>query len=171
MFTEDKITEVKAFLMDCDAQTSIFIGCDSKRSHDKQGNWVAAYTTVVVIGLTNEAGHSCGAVVFSDTEHMPDYDQKYNRPFLRMMNEAYKATELYQQLEDELMEFPNVEMHLDINKDARHGSNVAHNAAVGYARGITGREVKTKPDAWAATHVADHGVHGGFDKRIPATIH
>ena len=170
MFSDEKLQEVITYLATCDESTSVFIGCDSKRSHDKQGNWTAAYTSVVVVHMKNSSGRGCGGVVFSDTEHMPDYDQKFNRPFMRMMNEAYKATELYQQLEDVLMDF-DVELHLDINKDARHGSNVAHNAAVGYATGITGRPVKTKPDAWAATHVADHGVHGGFDSKVTRTVH
>lgn len=170
MFSETKLEEVKRYLETAAPGTEVFIGCDSKRSRNSQGVWQAAYTSVVVIHKRDENGVGRGGVVFSDTKHRIDYDSNKSKPFDRMMNEAYMATELYQQLEEELLEF-EVEMHLDINKDARHGSNVAHNAAVGYVTGVTGRPVKSKPDAWAATHVADHGVHGGFDQNRSATLH
>lgn len=163
MFSETKLQEVKDYLSTAPVGTNVFIGCDSKRNRRRDGDVIVAYTSVVVIHKKNENGMGCGAVVFADTDHKPDYDAKQDRPFMRMMNEAYMATELYQQLEEALLEF-DVEMHLDINKDARHGSNVAHNAAVGYVRGITGRPVLSKPDAWAASHVADHGVRGKFKR-------
>lgn len=163
MFSDNKIQEVKTFLETAPPEAKIFIGCDSQRHRTPAGVWVASYTSVVVVHIRDENGIGHGGVVFAETERQEDYDQVKNRPFMRMMNEAYKATELYQQLEEELLEF-EVEIHLDINKDARHGSNVAHSAAVGYAKGITGRDVLTKPEAWAATHVADHGVRQKFGK-------
>lgn len=167
MFSEDKLQEVKNYLATASEGTEVFIGCDSQRFKDDQKIWHASYTSVLVIHKRNESGRGCGGVVFAETERAQDYDQKHNRPYMRMMNEALKATELYQQLEEELLEF-EVELHLDINKDARHGSNCAHNAAVGYVTGMTGRPVRTKPDAWAASHVADHGVRNKFKR---TTIH
>jgi len=80
---------------------------------------------------------------------------------IRMMQEAYRSVEVYQQLEEELLDY-EVEVHLDINDDPRHGSNCARASAVGYVTGVTGLPVRTKPFAWAATHVADHGVRGKF---------
>ena len=160
MFSDEKLEEVKSVLLVAPLDTNIYIGCDSERKRIR-GVWYATYNSVVVIQMKDENGRSCGCRVFTHNEKLQDYDQNKSRPYMRMMNEAYKATELYQQLEDELFDF-EVEIHLDINKDARHGSNVAHNAAVGYAKGVTGRVVMTKPEAWAASHVADHGVRGKF---------
>lgn len=168
MFSETKIAEVTAYLQECPETAQVFIGCDSSRYRNRQGLWYASYSSVVVIHARDpDTGRGTGCRVYVETEQMQDYDQQKNRPFMRMMQEAYKATELYEQLEEALLEF-DVEIHLDINKDARHGSNVAHNAAVGYVLGMTGRDVKTKPDAWAASHVADHGVRGKFKR---ATVH
>lgn len=164
MFSEIKLQEVRSHLMHANEGTTVFIGCDSQRRKNTHGDWVASYTSVVVIHMRDENGIGRGGIVFTDTTVQRDYDQKMNRPYMRMMQEAYYATELYQQLEEELLEF-DVELHLDINKDARHGSNCAHNAAVGYVKGVTGRPVMTKPEAWAATHVADHGVRGKFRRK------
>jgi predicted RNase H-related nuclease YkuK (DUF458 family) len=38
------------------------------------------------------------------------------------------------------------------------GSNIVHNAAVGYVQGMTGILPKVKPEAWAASCVSDHFV-------------
>lgn len=165
MLTDAKVEEVKAYLETIPAGAEVYIGCDSSRFRDKQDIWHASYTTVVVIANVDpDTGRRAGCRVFATTERMQDYDQKKNRPMMRMMNEAYKSVEAYQQLEAELLDH-EVEIHLDINKDERHGSNVAHSAAVGYVTGVTGLPVKSKPEAWAATHVADHGVRGKFSRQ------
>jgi predicted RNase H-related nuclease YkuK (DUF458 family) len=164
--TENKLEQVKAFLATAPAGSDVYIGCDSTRFKNNQGLWTASYTTVVVVAIMDDStGRRAGCRVFACTDQQQDYDQKKNRPMLRMMNEAYRTAEAYQQLEEDLLEH-EVELHLDINKSPMHGSNVAHNAAVGYLTGISGRPVKTKPDAWAATHVADHGVRGKFDAYV-----
>lgn len=160
-FSDTKLAEVRAYLETCPLGTSVFIGCDSQRNKDKQGVWYASYTSVVVVHVRDEFGVGKGCRVFAETDRQVDYDQVKNRPKMRMMNEAFRAAELVQQLEYDLLAFA-AEVHLDINKDPRHGSNVAYSEAVGYVTGVTGLPVITKPDAWAATHVADHGVRGGF---------
>jgi len=167
MLPESKVEEIRSLLAETSPLSRVYIGCDSNRFRDKQHIWHASYTTVVVVHFINEHGIGGGARVITHTERMQDYDQNKSRPMLRMMNEAYKSAEVYQQLEEELLEF-EVEVHLDINDDPKHGSNVAHSAAVGYLVGVTGRTVRTKPDAFAASCVADHGVRGKFD-HIPRT--
>lgn len=164
--TEDKLAQVRAYLNTVPEDSDVFIGCDSSRYKNRQGIWMAAYTTVVVVAIKDASTERrSGCRVFACTDKQQDYDQKKNRPMLRMMNEAYRTAEAYQQLEDDLI-FHEVELHLDINKSPMHGSNVAHNAAVGYLVGTTGRPVKTKPEAWAASHVADHGVRGKFESYV-----
>jgi len=161
MLREKTVKRIREVLSEATPESRVYIGCDSNRYRDKQAVWHASYTTAVVIHNIDENGIGHGCKVFTDTEKMIDYDQKMNRPIMRMMNEAYKTAEAYQQLEELLLEH-EVEVHLDINADPKHGSNCAHGAAVGYLRGVTGRTVKTKPDAFAASYVADHGVRGKF---------
>lgn len=164
MLTERKVEQIREVLKTTSPLSRVYIGCDSNRYRDKQDQWWASYTTAVVIHVIDENGTGRGAKVFTHTERMMDYDQKKNRPMMRMMNEAYKTAEAYGQLEEDLLEF-DVEVHLDINEDPKYGSNCARNAAVGYLTGVTGRPVKTKPEAFAASFVADHGVRGKFERK------
>lgn len=166
MLSERKVQEIREALQTAAPETRVYIGCDSNRYRDAQNVWHASYTTALVIHMIDEYGIGHGCRVFTDTEKMIDYDQKKNRPMMRMMNEAYKTAEAYNQLEEDLLEF-EVEVHLDINDSPLYGSNCAHGAAVGYLRGVTGRPVKTKPDAFAASYVADHGVRGKFRPSKP----
>lgn len=167
MLPESKVEEIRSLLEETSPLSRVYIGCDSNRFRDKQDIWHASYTTAVVIHFIDENGVGRGARVVTHTERMQDYDQHKSRPMMRMMNEAYKTAEAYQQLEEELLEF-DVEVHLDINDNPKYGSNVARSAAVGYLTGVTGRPVKTKPEAFAASFVADHGVRGKFG-RTPRT--
>jgi len=166
MLPDHKVDEVREYLKLAPVGSDVYIGCDSERHKNSQGIWHARYTTVVVVSILDETGKRAGCRVFATTDKMQDYDQKKNRPYMRMMNEAYRTAEAYQQLEEDLLDY-EVELHLDINKSQLHGSNVAYGSAVGYLKGISGRPVKTKPEAWAATHVADHGVRGKFRDSVP----
>lgn len=163
MLRESLVEEIKAYLQGCTEQSRIYIGCDSSRHKNRAGHWMASYTTAIVVHNIDEHGVGHGCRVFCDTQIMEDYDQRHDRPAMRMMNEAYKAVEAYQQLEDELI-LREVEVHLDVNQDPKHGSNCALSMAVGYVRGTTGVDVRVKPDAFAASYAADHGVRGGFSR-------
>jgi len=169
MLTEDKLTEIRAVLENATPQSRVYIGCDSQCYQDGQGVWHASYSTAVVVHNIDEHEVGHGARAFIETVRLVDYDQNKSKPFSRMMQECYLAVEAYQQLEEELLEY-GVEIHLDINKSEVHGSNVAKNAAVGYATALTGRPVMIKPYAFAASFVADHGVRGKFE-RGPAPRH
>lgn len=165
MLSEDKVQQIVDYLDEVSPESKVYIGCDSKRYKRKlnkeQSEWFAAYHTAVVIHKDNRFG----CKVFVDTEVMRDYDQRNDRPYLRMMNEAYKAVEAYQQLEETLLD-RDVEVHLDVHPDKKYGSNVATNSAVGYVKGVTGLEVKIKPDAFAASYAADHQTKWNpFDSR------
>lgn len=155
------VEEIKSYLAKTSAQSRVYIGCDSSRRKDANGDWTAYYSTAVVIHLIDDSGIGHGCRVFCDNTTLLDYDQRKDRPALRMMNEAYHAVEAYQQLEDELI-MREVEVHLDVNSDPKHGSNCAMAMTMGYVRGITGRDVRIKPNAFAASYAADHGVRGGF---------
>lgn len=165
MLPEKRLSEIRAYLVTVPPGSDVFIGCDSARKRDAQDVWWATYTTVVVISKLDGTGRRAGCRVFTATDKEQDYDQKKNRPMMRMMNEAYRSVEAYRQLEEDLLDY-EVEVHLDINDDPVHGSNCARSSAVGYVTGVTGLTVRTKPDAWAATHVADHGVRGKFGPEV-----
>lgn len=157
MLRPETVEKIKIYLTQTSPESKVYIGCDSKRRRTDQDEWYAAYHTAVVIHINN----ANGCKVFCDSETMRDYDQRKDRPAMRMMNEAYKAVEAYQQLEEELLEF-DVEVHLDVNADPIHGSNCALSMTRGYVAGVTGLPVKVKPEAFAASYAADHGVRGGY---------
>lgn len=155
MLSDKKINQIKNYLKSVSPDSKVYIGCDSTRFKNKKtGIWYATYITAVVVHINNQNG----CKVFSETQTLEDYDVKKDRPTLRMMNEAYKAVEAYQQLEEDLLD-RDVEVHLDINHDPRHGSNSAMTQAVGYCVGVTGRPTKIKPEAFAASYAADRNLN------------
>ena len=154
MLSEKVLEDVSNYLRIESPISRVYIGCDSKRRKKKNTNeWSATYITAIVVHKEN----SKGCKVFTEVETMVDYDQRHDRPFLRMMNEAYKAVEAYDQLKEVLSERV-VEVHLDVNEDEKFGSSCALSAAKGYVVGVTGCEVKVKPEAFAASYAADHVV-------------
>jgi predicted RNase H-related nuclease YkuK (DUF458 family) len=75
----------------------------------------------------------------------------------RMITEAGFAIEAATEI-IEVVGNRKLEIHLDINPDPRHKSSIAIKEALGYVKGTTGLDAKVKPDAFAATHAADHMV-------------
>jgi len=130
--------------------TKVYIGCDSYKRKLKKGIWEAVYTTALVVHLNGR--HGC--TVFGRVDRERDYDQNKSRPSLRLMNEVYRVSELYLNVADLIPDL-EIEVHLDINPDVKHGSSCVIQQAVGYIRGVCGVTPLVKPDAWAASHVAD----------------
>jgi len=157
------IDEVKAFIDKQSKETKIYIGADSyrfKTDRDEQGKplkqsqWYARYTTVVVVHINGKNG--CRVFGTIDTER--DYDAKHSRPFLRMMNEVRRSVDMYLQLA-EVIGDRAISLHIDINPDEKHGSNVAYQAAIGYVKSMTGIDAVAKPNAHASSFAADHFRH------------
>jgi len=78
---------------------------------------------------------------------------------MRLMREVQLAVDTYTDFEDELIEI-NVAIHLDINSDKNHNSNLVMKEALGYVMGMTGIQAEVKPNAWAASHAGDRGARG-----------
>lgn len=150
MFTRNQIEDLVNLLYDLNNDTKIYIGTDSVR-FKQDGRWFAKYATVCVVHMNG----SKGCKVFTHRSTEADYDIKKNRPAIRLMNEVMKSCELYAQLAPFIDEF-DVEIHLDINTDPKHGSNCVATQAAGYVLGVTGLEPKLKPDAFAASFCGDH---------------
>lgn len=153
MFTEEQIEELVNTLYTVDSNTKIYIGTDSVR-FIKSDNWYAKYASICVVHRNGKNG----CKIFKHRSVEKDYDLKKNRPSLRLMNEVIKSCELYTQLAPFIDEF-DVEIHVDVNTDPRHGSNCVATQAAGYVLGVTGlseNKIKLKPDALAASFGADH---------------
>lgn len=143
------IDEVKSFIRAQSPETKIYLGADSERININGVN-VADYTLVVVVHYNGNNG----CKIFGEVQRERDYDQKFDKPRHRLMNEVYKVADLYMRLEDVLMD-RDVQVHLDINPDEMYGSSCVINEAVGYIRGMCNVIPMVKPNAFAASCAAD----------------
>lgn len=143
------INYVRDFIQSQSLETKIYIGCDSRRFRIK-GKWHAEYTLAVVVHINGKNG----CKIFGESCVEIDYDQKRERPAMRLMNEVYKISELYLKLH-EVLEDREVEVHLDINPDEMHGSSCVVQQAIGYIRGTCNVIPMVKPKAFAASYAAD----------------
>ena len=147
------LEEVKEFILTQSEETKIYLGADSERFKVK-GIWYADYTLAVVVHIDGE--HGCK--IFGDVIRERDFDQKKNKPSMRLMNEVYKVSDLFQSLSD-VLEDRYVEVHLDINPDLRYGSSCVVQQAIGYIRGTCNLDPHIKPNAFAASYAADRLKH------------
>lgn len=163
MFTETQLTEIVDLLLTSDDH-KLYFGCDSiayKKGRNKDGSpiWYGKFATVFVVHI--QGRHGCR--IFRHIDHERVHDSKKSRPFDRMMKEAYRVAALYNELKD-IVDGYEMEIHVDVNPDEKHGSSVAYSAATGYILGTTGHTPIPKPNAWAASFAAD-GIGRGFHER------
>lgn len=151
MLTEKQIEDMVNLLIGLNPETKVYLGCDSVRYIDKHNRAMARYATVAIVHMNGKNG----CRIFSNISHEPNYDLKASRPKMRMMKEVQKVCELYTQLAPFIDEF-EVEIHLDISTDPKHGSNCAASEAAGFVLGMTGLEPKLKPSSFASSFGADH---------------
>lgn len=145
--------EVSQFINAQSDQTKVYIGGDSIRFR-LDGRWHAEYTLAIVVHIDGK--HGCK--IFGESSVEIDYDQKSNRPSLRLMNEVYKISGLYLKLH-EVLNGRDIAVHLDINSNEIHGSNCVVSQAIGYIRGTCNVTPMIKPNAWAASCAADRLRH------------
>lgn len=143
------LEEVKEFIANTSLTTKIYIGSDSAR-HRKRDIWFAEYCTVVVVHYNGKNG----CKVFGELETDRDYDQKKDKPRMRLMNEVMRTAQMYLDLEEAIGD-RQVEIHLDINPDEKHGSSCVISEAVGYIKGMCNVVPFVKPKAFAASIAAD----------------
>jgi len=143
------LDEVRTFIAAQTPETKVYIGTDSERMNI-DGVWYADYMTVVVVHINGKNG----CRVFGQVTRERDYDQRKDRPIIRLMNEVQKTAEMYLSLADDL-EDREVEIHLDISTDITNGSSVALQQAIGYIRGTCNIVPMVKPNAFCASFAAD----------------
>jgi len=143
------VSEVFEFIKNQSPETKIYLGCDSER-YRAHGVWYADYILAVVVHINGKNG----CKLFGEVQTERDYDQRRDRPRMRMMTETMKVADLYIKLAD-ILEDREVEIHLDINPDERFGSSCAVNEAIGYIKGMCNVIPMVKPNAWCASYAAD----------------
>jgi predicted RNase H-related nuclease YkuK (DUF458 family) len=143
------IEEVKEFIEAQGPNTRIYIGGDSERFQINNA-WYADYTLAIVVHINGNNG----CKIFGEVQRERDWDQKKDKPRMRLMTEVYKIADLYLKLQD-VLEDRAVEVHLDINPNEMHGSSCVVNEAVGYIRGMCNVVPMVKPQAFAASYCAD----------------
>jgi hypothetical protein len=137
--------KAKEAIMNSSKESAIYIGCDSLCSPKKK---IAEYSTVIVLHVDSK--HGCK--VFHNKVRLPDYGNMRSR----LMTEVGLALEAFYAVE-EVIGKRKLEIHLDVNPDPIHASNVVTKEALGWVRGL-GLEAKIKPDSFAASTAADHCV-------------
>jgi predicted RNase H-related nuclease YkuK (DUF458 family) len=147
------IQQVKDFIEAQGPDTKVYLGADSER-FEMNGDWYADYTLAVVVHI--DGLHGCK--IFGEVVRERDYDQKKNKPAMRLMNEVYKVADLFHELEDVLQD-RHVEVHLDINPNELYGSSCVVQQAIGYIRGTCNVIPMVKPKAFAASYAADRLKH------------
>jgi predicted RNase H-related nuclease YkuK (DUF458 family) len=143
------IDQVVEFIQAQPEGTKVYLGADSQRYRENRV-WWAEYTVAVVIHIAGR--HGCK--IFGEVSCERDYDQKVDRPSMRLMNEVYRVSEMFQRLAPAL-EDREVEVHLDINPDEMYGSSCVIGQAIGYIRGTCNVIPMVKPKAFAASYAAD----------------
>lgn len=136
--------EVQKFIQTTSECTAVYVGCDSRRFR-YMNRWFASYTTVVVIHLDQ-----CrGCAIYGKRNVIPDHGSVKER----MLHEVNFAIEIAQDVA-EVVGNRKFEIHLDVNPDPKHKSNVAVKEALGYVQGM-GFIGKIKPHAPIASTAAD----------------
>jgi predicted RNase H-related nuclease YkuK (DUF458 family) len=143
------IPEIMEFIGRQGPNTRVYIGCDSER-YRRHDVWYADYTLAIVVHINSKNG----CKIFGEIQTERDYDQRSDRPSLRLMTEVYKVSELYLKLQ-EVLKDREVEIHLDINPDEQYGSSCVAQQAIGYIRGVCNVVPIVKPNAFAASGAAD----------------
>jgi predicted RNase H-related nuclease YkuK (DUF458 family) len=143
------IAEVKNFIDAQGPDTKVYLGADSERIK-VDGVWYADYTLAIVVHI--DGRHGCK--IFGEVSRERDYDYKASKPSMRLMNEVYKVSDLFQKLQD-VLEDRHVEVHLDINPNEMYGSSCVVQQAIGYIKGTCNVTPMVKPRAFAASYAAD----------------
>jgi predicted RNase H-related nuclease YkuK (DUF458 family) len=143
------IAKVKEFIDAQGPETKVYLGADSQRLLINNV-WYADYTLAVVIHI--DGCHGCK--IFGEVQREKDFDQKKSKPSMRLMNEVYKVSDLFQRLAV-VLEDRHVEVHLDINPNQMYGSSCVVQQAIGYIKGTCNVTPMIKPKAFAASYAAD----------------
>jgi len=145
------IKYIKKFIKNTSESTSIYIGSDSiipKRIKNKMGFWQVRYVTAVIVHYD-----SCkGGKIFHEVKHnVTRYRPKMKERLLTEVRYSVECALLLVKSTGNR----NFEVHLDINPNPKTGSAIAVKEAISWVIS-QGLNVKVKPNAFAASAVADN---------------
>lgn len=147
------LNEVDQFLQGCGPETRLYLGCDSRVFYNTRRERMVNYTLAIVVHIDG-----CrGGKLFYENSIERDLSPSRRKPSVRLMTEVYKVSELYLRMIDEVDSCidKEIEIHLDVNPKKEYKSSAIITEALGYIRGVCQTEAKVKPEAWAASTVAD----------------
>ena len=154
------INDARECIKNSSKESSIYIGADSvrfKKGYNKVGDdrWFAKYATVIVVHHNS----SNGAAVFHTSKTLPDYCSIRTR----LLTEVQMSLQAFDGIESVIGD-RHLEVHLDVNPDPVHASNVVAKQAAGWvaSRGLIH---KIKNEAWAASTAADYCANGRVFKK------
>jgi len=140
------IEEIKIFIEKF-KNSKIYLGCDSQVTRKR-----VRYATVICIHYEG----SRGAKVFGEVTYDHIIDANKSKPINRMLSEVNKIVELYNKLEEVLIDrIDDIEIHVDVNPNENEGSYVAYGAAKGMIQSMIGIMPIFKPFAFASSCTAD----------------
>lgn len=140
-YMKEKIVE-RTKLMKGTNDVSIYIGCDSQNIGVN-----TVYGLVVVLHYGNNGGN----VLYSRMKV-----ERIRDRFFRLWKEVEMSVEIAQCLEAEGLRAKYID--IDINPDPRYQSNKVLRSALGLIE-ASGFEARCKPDALAASSIADYICH------------
>lgn len=139
--------ELRQVIKDSALNTAVYVGADSKVYKDYvSGLFMVVYVGVVVIHHGGKHGASIYKVI---------YDEPYpGKVKDRLMREIGITTEIAVEL-IEAIGPRSFEIHMDINPNEQYLSSQVVKMATGWVMGMFQQSPKIKPDAFAASTVAD----------------
>jgi predicted RNase H-related nuclease YkuK (DUF458 family) len=139
-----------------DGQRVIHVGCDSQ-----QKELETEFTEVVILLIPGKGGR-----VLYRSEKV----DRINSLRERLLNEVMRSVNIGFELNAVLSEDVEMVIHVDANPNLKYKSSKVLPELVGYVMG-QGFTCLTKPDSWAAMHVADHIVKHKHHRDIRADRH
>ena len=157
---EKWIEKARSAVKNSSKESTIYIGADSirfKKGYNKDGSdkWFATYAVVIVVHYDS----SNGAGISHNTVTLPDYGQLR----ARLLTEVQMSIDAFIAIED-VLDGRKLEIHLDVNPDPVHASNIVAKEAAGWVAGM-GLVHKIKNEAWAASTAADYCANGRAFKK------
>jgi len=137
----ENVSEYVKNWIDKHPDSEIFIGCDSQVFNEDM-----VYVTSICLYENKKGGH-----IISSKERVNKMHS--NTMHVRLWGEVERAVKAAQDLN---IPDKKITIHVDYNSDHHHKSNNLYEAGIGYAKSF-GYEAVGKPNAWAASTVADRG--------------
>jgi predicted RNase H-related nuclease YkuK (DUF458 family) len=141
-YIDDENLYVKEYLKKY-PESDVIVGTDSEQ-HGEHIN----YVTVICMVRPTKGAHII-------------YKRKKEKKTKDLFSKLWNEIEFTRYTADKLKNFlikngckKKVMIHLDVNVKKTAKSNIVHDSAIGYFKGL-GYSVKTKPNSWVATKAAD----------------